>query len=185
MIGTNIRSIRHLFRVSDTSLKTILVKFKEDAWDICKVVKMPKDSAFGETLFVFNNYIKQSHWSYENIVGSKEFQKYVNTNDIIGFYGRVISVCSNEFHNIEQYFGEITLLPNSFEKDYEKFLKENSKMISNLSSKFGLSTRDNKTKRLYLYTDGSKNFFQWAVTAYFQNNISFGHLIASILEILQ
>jgi hypothetical protein len=92
----------------------------------------------------------------------------------------VISVCNNEFNAIGQYFGEIVLLPNSFDKDYEKFLKENSKMINNLGAKFGLSTRDIKSKMLYIYTEGSKNFFQWAATAYFQNGISMS-TIKSIL----
>ena len=168
MIGTSIRSVRHLFRVSDASLKSILVKFNENAWDICKVIKFPKESTFGESLFIFNNCCRQTPWSYDTVVSSKEFQKF---REEIGNYGRLMAASRDGLHTIDGYFHEITLLPNDFEKDYEKFLKENNKMVSNLMSKFGFSTRDVKVKRMYIYSDGSKNFFQWAVTAYYQNNI--------------
>lgn len=170
MIGISIRSVRHLFRVSDASFKTALIKFNEGAWDICKVVKLEKNSTFGEAIFIFNNYCRQSRWSYESIVSSKEFQK--SYKEYLNGYTRVISAHEDELPSISGYFQEITLLPNDFEKDYQKFLKENSKMVGNLMSKFGLSTNDIRIKRIYIYSDGSKNFFQWAVSAFCQNNIS-------------
>lgn len=172
MIGTSIRSVRHLFRVSDASLKTVLVKFKENAWDICKVVKFPQDSAFGETMFIFNNHFRQSHWTYDTVISSNDFKKRFKAEDVLHYACRVISVNSNEFDSVAGYFQEITLLPDSFESDYEKFLKDNNKMVNNLIGKFGISTRDTKTQRLYIYSDGSKNFFQWAVTSYYQNGTS-------------
>ena len=172
MIGTSIRSVRHLFRVSDASLKTVLIKFNENAWDICKVVKFPKDSGFGETMFIFNNYFRQSHWNYDTVITSNDFKKHFKAEDVLHHACRVISVNSNEFESVAGYFQEIILLPDSFESDYEKFLKDNNKMVNNLIDKFGLSTRDVKAKRLYIYSDGSKNFFQWAVTSYYQNGTS-------------
>ena len=178
MIGTNIRSVRHLYRVSDASLKTFLIKFKEDVYDICKVVKTPKESAFGENIFIFNNCIRQSHWSYDTISGSKEFHDLLRNE--LNYYGRVISISLKEIDGFNGYFREITMLPNTFDKDYDKFLRENTKMISNLNGKYGISTNDIKTKRIYIYTDGSKNFFQWAITAFFHCGISMS-TIKSIL----
>ena len=172
MIGTSIRSVRHLFRVSDASLKTVLVKFKENAWDICKVVKFPQGSSFGETMFIFNNHFRQSHWGYDSIIASNDFRKLFKTEDVTSYACRVISVNNGEFPSFSGMFQEITLLPDSFDSDYEKFLKDNNKMVTNLVSKFGVSTRDIKMKRLYIYSDGSKNFFQWAVTSYYQNGTS-------------
>lgn len=172
MIGTSIRSVRHLFRVSDASLKTVLVKFKENAWDICKVVKFPQDSVFGETMFIFNNHFRQSHWNYDTVISSNDFKKRFKAEDVLHYACRVISVNSNEFDSVAGYFQEITLLPDSFEEDYEKFLKDNNKMINGLIGKFGISTMDIKARRFYMYSDGSKNFFQWAVTSYYQNGTS-------------
>ena len=172
MIGTDIRSIRHLFRVSDTSLKTVLIKFKENAWDVCKVVKFPKDSEFGEILVIFNNFIRQSHWGYDTIISSNYFKKHFKADDVTCSTCRMMTLSYSELSSLANYFQEITLLPDSFDKDYEKFLKDNNKMVSNLINKFGINTRDSKIKRLYIYSDGSKNFFQWAVTSYYQNRTS-------------
>lgn len=180
MIGTSIRSVRHLFRVSDASLKTVLVKFKENAWDICKVVKFPQGSSFGETMFIFNNYFRQSHWGYDSVIVSNDFRKLFKAEDVTSHACRVISVNSSEFPSFSGMFQEITLLPDSFDSDYEKFLKDNNKMVTNLCSKYGIATRDTKMKRLYIYSDGSKNFFQWAVNSYYQNGTSMS-VIKSIL----
>ena len=122
MIGTSIRSVRHLFRVSDASLKTILVKFKDNAWDICKVVKFPKDSSFGETMLIFNNYYRQSHWNFDTILMSNDFRNNFKTEDVTNYACRVMSINSNELSSFGGYFQEITLLPDSFNKDYDKFV---------------------------------------------------------------
>lgn len=172
MIGTNIRSVRHLMRVSDASFKNLLIQFKENTWDYCKVIKTPKESSFGETLFIFNSLTKQSPWSFETVVFSKELQKAVKDENIIGRYCRVMAVQLNDVSKLDGFFHEIILLPNSFESDYEKFLKENNKMVTNLMSKYLMSTNDTKVKLMYIYSDGSKNFFQWVVTSYFQNRVS-------------
>ena len=180
MIGTSIRSVRHLFRVSDTSFKTILVKFRENAWDICKVMKMPKESPFGEFLVIFNNHVRQCSYGFDNIVNSKDFKACKGYDDVIHNYGRILGVSKNDVKAYDNFFQEITLLPDSFDADYDKFLKENSKMISNLMSTFGFATRDIRVKRLYIYTEGSKNFFQWAMTLYYKNGIQ----ISTIKSIL-
>ena len=172
MIGTSIRSIRHLYRVSDTSLKTILVRFKENAWDICKVVKFPENSSFGETLFIFNNYFRQGNWSFDTVIMSNDFKKHFKATDVSSCTCRVMSMRKEELPAFGGFFQEIILLPNSFEHDYEKFLNENNKLVSALKDKFGISTNDIKVKMLYMYSEGSKNFFQWAVTSYYHNGIS-------------
>jgi len=172
MIGTSIRSVRHLFRVSDASLKTVLVKFKDNAWDICKVVKFPNDSSFGETMFIFNNYFRQSHWNFDTILMSNDFKKHFKAEDVTNYACRVMSINIHELSSFGGYFQEITLLPKFFNEDYEKFLKDNNKMIMNLANKFGLSTNDIQLKRLYIYSDGSRNFFQWAVNSRYQNGTS-------------
>lgn len=171
MIGTSIRSVRHLYRVSDTSLRTILIKFKENAWDFCKVIKLPKESPFGENLFIFNNYIRQSHWGYDTVITSDAFKKYAKQEDVMGCC-RLLSISQSELKGGGQYFQEVIMLPNSFEKDYEKFTKENSKMITSFIDKFGISTRDTRVKMIYIYSEGSKNFFQWAINAYYQNGVA-------------
>jgi len=182
MIGTSIRSVRHLHRVvSDTSLKTALIKFgKEGAWDVCKVFKFPKNSQFNEALVVFNNFVRQSPWGMDTITSTNEFRKFGNPQGIYEHYARVIALQESEFPHYSHLFSEITLLPDTFDKDYENFFKENSKMVNNLMSTYGFNNRDIRAKRIYIYCDGSKNFFQWAINAYYKNGIA----LATIKSIL-
>ena len=52
----NIRGIRHLYRVADTSLRDALIYFREGVGSqFCKVIKVDPKSPFGERLFIFNN----------------------------------------------------------------------------------------------------------------------------------
>lgn len=173
MIGTNIRGIRHLWRVSDTSLRKILVRCNEHGYDICEVIKTEKDNPIGERMFIFNNYYNQNNYGYTSIVNSsKELKKQLKDVE----RPRIIEVEPirehDNFSHYDAFFSEIVLLPETFDKDYEAFLKENAKMIKTLTDKIGFSTKDTTTKRLYIYTDGSKNFFQWAVNLYYRYSIS-------------
>ena len=172
MIGLPIRSIRHLHRVCDTSLNTVLIKFKESSYEICKAIKMPKDSPFGDTLFVFNNVTRSGSWSFDTVVTSKELKKWASLDEITSNYCRMLSIGTNDLSSLDKIIGEIVLLPNSFDKDYEKFLKENSKMVNSLIMNYGLNTRDIRIKRFYMYCDGSKNFFQWAINLYYKCGVS-------------
>ena len=169
-----------MFRVSDTSLKTVLIKFRENTWDVCKVLKVDKDSPFGECMFIFNNVFKQSRWGYDTILNADCVKKHFSGEYAYRF-GRVMSISPNELNSFASIIYEITLLPDSFESDYEKFLKENAKMINSLKSSFDISVNDIRIKRMYIYSDGSKNFFQWAVNAYYKNGIS----LSTIKSILQ
>jgi hypothetical protein len=174
MIGTNIRGIRHLWRVADTSLQKILVRCNEHGYDICEVVKTEKDNPLmGERMFIFNSYYNQNNYGFTSITSySKELKKELKDIE----HSRILEVRPRHDHdNFTEYnvfFNEIYLLPKTFDKDYEAFLKENAKMIKTLSDKIGFNTKDVRIKRLYIYTDGSKNFFQWAVNLHYQHGVS-------------
>ena len=178
MIGTNIRSVRHLYRVSDTSLRMVLVNFRENRWEFCKVMKMPT-ATYGEVLLIFNNFFRHGPFGYESAITSNEFKKLHKQEDVLDF-SRLIVVSSLDDKSPAPYLGEIILLPESFEKDYEAFLKENAKLMNALSSNYGISPTDNRVKRLYVYADGSKNFLQWATTMAFKNRVDIS-LIKDIL----
>jgi len=171
MIGTNIRGIRHLFRVSDYSLRKILVRAGEHGFDICEVLKTNPNSQIGEKLFIFNNWFNSHNFGTSTLASlSKEI-----ANDLQSIsHPRLLEVskASTGFGDYASILTEITLLPESFDKDYQAFLKENAKMIRSLSDKYGLNPNDIQCKRLYIYTDGSKNFFQWAVDVYYKAHCS-------------
>lgn len=176
MIGTNIRGIRHLWRMSDCSLRKILVRCGEHGFDICEVVKTNLDSKIGERMYIFNPCYNQSYYSFSTLSGlSTEMYEILRS----ACHSRVFEVVKNNdgFSGHDSLFSEIILLPSSFDKDYESFLMENSKMVKSLTEKYGVNTNDIRVKRIYIYTDGSKNFFQWAMDLYFKAGCSMRTII--------
>lgn len=180
MIGIQLRGIRHLWRISDSSLRKILIKCGDHGFALCEVIKTPKDSMIGERMFVFNPYYNQCNYNLNSLSSTlKELRGQLSnvTNN------RTIEITKDNCHNFTAYdhfINDILLLPNTFDKDYAAFLKENTKMIANLQKKYCFSTDDTLIKRIYIYSEGSKNFFQWAVGLYF----SYGVTITTIRNIL-
>lgn len=180
MIGTNIRGLRHLWRVSDSSLKQVLLKCRDNGeYGICEVIKTPLNSRMGERLYIFNPWYNMTNYSHSTLHNELEkVDKQVALSLASASYPRIIEI--KDRNNHEEYFSEITLLPQSFDEDYESFLKENSKMIKSLTERYGVPSSDITYKRMYIYTEGSKNFFQWGINLYFKVNCS----MATIYNIL-
>lgn len=182
MIGTNIKSIRHLYRlVSDTSFNILLLRFSDGHYDFCKVIKMPKNSPFGENLFIFNRHSRQSHWSFDSVLTNTYFRQNYNVDEIYTKYSRLITINPSEFSQFKDYFTDMILLPSNFEDKYHSFLKENTKSLKPLTSRYGIIfEEDVRAKKIYLYTEDSKNFFLWAIKNSVENRISF-YTIKTIL----
>lgn len=182
MIGTNIRGIRHLWRVSGTSLRKILVKCNEHGNDICEVIKTDKDNPMmGERMFIFNNFYNQNNFGFTSIINSdKDLKKQLRDVE----HSRVFEICPrhehDDFREYNSLFNEIYLLPEDFDEKYDAFLKENAKMMKSLHEKYGISQNDIIAKLSYIYSDGSKNFFQWAVNLYCHHGVSM-RIIKNIL----
>ena len=174
MIGTNIRGIRHLWRVSGTSLRKILVRCNEHGYDICEVIKTSKDNTLiGERMFIFNSYYNSTNFGSTSLINSsKEIKQQLKDIE----HTRILEIRIRSDHDnlreYNQFFNEIYLLPEDFDEMYNAFFKENAKMMKSLRDKYGIEQNSVNTKRLYLYTDGSKNFFQWAANLYSHFSIS-------------
>lgn len=173
MIGTNIRGIRHLWRVSGTSLQKILVRNNEHQYDICEVIKTDKNNPIGEHMFIFNMWYNQNNYGFNGIFNSdKKLKEELKNIE----HSRILEINVNgehyDFHHYLPFFNDIYLLPQDFDEKYKAFLKENAKMIKSLSEKYCFGQNDVTTKRLYIYTNGSKNFFPWSVNLYHHFGIS-------------
>lgn len=179
MIGTNIRGIRHLWRVSDCSLRKVLVRCGEHGFDICEVIKTKPDSKIGERMYIFNSYYNQTNYCISTL-SSLSTEMHDMLSEVTHSRTLEVAKSCDGFRGYDGLFSEITLLPNSFDKDYASFLKENNKMVKNLTEKYCVNTNDIRVKRIYIYTDGSKYFFQWAMDLYFKAGCS----MRTILNIL-
>ena len=177
MIGTNIRSLRHLWRVCGTNATPLLVKFNEDNYDLCLALKTDKESRFGESLAIFNNYFSHSPFNVSTYLSEGQFNAYKND---ISQFTRVWTITNSSLpsENLFIKVREIILLPQTFLSDYQAFIKNNSKMFKSLHEKFSFSTDCDLIKNLYRISNGSKNFFSWAINAYYTDAASFNTIVA-------
>lgn len=169
-IGINVRSVRHLYRLSDTSFKTALIRFRENKWGMCKVLRAEGN----RMLYIFNQYIMWGDDSFSTVKSRLPKSQHGELSEICSRYNRLIS-----FENVAQmaavgaeYIRDIVLLPDSFTSDYNKFVTENAKMLSAIME-YDVRPDDVRLPMLYCMTDGSKNFFQWAARLMFKNCITF------------
>jgi hypothetical protein len=93
--------------------------------------------------------------------------KFVSQN-----YNRVVEFDRMTVRQDFPYIFDMTLLPDDFEEQYSKFVSANAKMLRNLRNKYGYDPDQAFSKRAFMYTDGSKNFYQWAISNHFQNGTS-------------
>lgn len=180
MIGTNVRGLRHLWRLSGPSLKEVLVNFRDYGPCFCHIFKTEKNSPSGELLVLFNSHYNLGNKSITNYANST----YLTDNEIhlvACTYSRVMEIRKeNTRTEVFPYIYDVVMLPDNFEEEYNKFLTTNAKMIRTLTNKFSYETMDAVSKRAFMYSDGSKNFYQWAISNYYQNGTS----MASIRSIM-
>ena len=185
MIGTRAKGFRHLIRVAKTS-KEVGFFFKHDFFHVSYGVALyvSKDECAnpymcngGDYLMIFNNctsnvkYNDQYHSGTE--IGTKIkmlIEKHPNL--------WVIPVDKKNFNDDSSIFQCKVLVPSDFDKRYEEFCEANKKQMQNAVK---YAPKDsNIFKYLYTISNGSKNFFFWAVNAYFKAQVSL-FLIEKIL----
>lgn len=164
MIGINVRGARHLWRLSSTTPRTIFLMHKGSPYDICKIFK---DKFNGrERAFIFGREFNNMR-SSSNELSNKTFDTLLKSSK----YRAIFELSKN---STEQFGGniDIYMMPLSFEEDYEKFTKENAKMMRGFFERFGVDGTSRELKALYAYTNGSKNFFSWGVNLLYREGVS-------------
>lgn len=175
MIGKNLKSIRHLFRLSDDSLTPIIFKMREGNETFGLSLKVKYNNR--DTLFIFNNDIHSSPIDPMHFLRTNNFGKYCNE---VSKYSYLIQVDSENMNGFNQNFMEIVLLPKSFSEDFSSFLSSNSKMIKSANEKYGFGQDNDILKLIYIFSNGSKNFFLWAINLLYSSGVSF-ETIKSVL----
>lgn len=169
MVGKDIRSIRQLARESGTSIRSAIISFGQYGTSYCKVIWFKDFKPFnGEGLCIFNNQYNNSMFRFSTIISAPEFDKY--REELSVYYSKVVCVDKNNYKASDLAFtiNSIRLLPESFEDDYYKFFNENQKVITPLIHRYGFSPNDAVIKRIFASTGDSKNFFTWAINAYYR-----------------
>lgn len=163
MIGTFVRGARHLWRLASSTPRTVIISENGAPYDIGTVAK---DKLKGEErVFLFCREFSTTS-SYSLFDGSDVFKDIINN----GNFGAICEIYKNSGKSLRG-INEILLLPETFNDDYEAFKKENPKIIRDLSNRYGLDINRMECKLLYCYTNGSKNFFQWAMNLYLREGV--------------
>lgn len=182
MIGTKVRGFRHFIRVAKT-LQEVVFFFKHDNFGVGGGValymdgskyKNPFMSSSGDYLILFNdcyhNVKSDVLYCFDAFNDNKELKDKMVT--LRNTYGSVwvVPVGRSHFKEDSSYFSELVVMPENFDKMYDDFCTANKKQMPN-ATRFS-SINCSLFKYFFAISSGSKNFFFWAVNAYFKNRTS-------------
>ena len=175
MIGTRIRGFRHLIRMAK-ALPEVKFFFKyetfhvgfADAVYVKSNGKNPYTHSTGDYVMIFNNLI-----SNVKFVGCPDANTNKMVRSIIEKYPNlfVVSVNNGNFQHDAQLFSQMVAVPDDFEQKYKEFCDANKKQMPN-ATRYVEDVNNIILKYLFSITNGSKNFFFWAVNAYFKQNVN-------------
>lgn len=160
MIGKNIRSLRHLYRLCEPYIpRTILMVI--DGRNVIKgiTVKVPNG------LCIFNGSFKQNETEFHHLLMADEELRKLYEKENLNQYRCMYLPGHSISSSCDVSTRNIILLPETFQADLDKFCADNAKLIERLSYKYGIYRSDILFHQLYVYTNGSKNFFEWGASA--------------------
>ena len=187
MIGTKIRGFRHLIRVMKT-LQEVTFFFKHSGLAVGGGIVLYVDgekyrnpfmSASGDYLLLFNDSF--DNCKHENLRYLEKTDIYDKINKLMEkhYHIWVVPVSKRNFREDSGYISDITIMPAEFEKMYDDFCNANKKQMPNATKYAGADCA--LFKYIYAISSGSKNFFFWAINAYFKNRVNI-YQIESILR---
>jgi len=177
MIGTKVKGFRHLIRMAKT-LSEVEFFFKHDIFHIgCGIAlyvsadksKNPYMPKNGDYVMIFNESVSNvrynSSYHSDDSIGKriKEIaEKYP--------YLWIITVDRKNFNDDYHMFSQMLAVPSDFEEKYSAFCEANKKQMPNATKYADINSA--ALRYFFAITNGSKNFFFWAVNAYFKQNVS-------------
>ena len=177
MIGTRIRSFNHLIRLAKVAGE-ITFFYKHNFFNICQGValyvsaedvKNPYMPSKSDYLLIFNDTssnVTFNHDAYNNTKLSAKFSEQIAKKP----YLWVLPVDKKKFSDESVLFADKIYVPDDFEKKYAEFCDANKKQMPNATRFCGINS--SILKYLFLISNGSKNFFFWAVNATYKQGIS-------------
>lgn len=175
MIGTKVRGFRHLIRMAKASPK-VKFFFKYEAFRVglaeAVYVKSngenPYTHSTDDYVMIFNNVM-----SNVKFVGcpDAETDKMVRSIREKNIHLWVVSVNKRDFQHDALVFSQMVAVPDDFEQKYKEFCDANKKQMPN-ATRYVEDANNPILKYLFSITNGSKNFFFWAVNLFFKQNVN-------------
>lgn len=157
MKGKEIRSFRQLARAVGDSVTKIFYTF-ENYGEIREGKCILAENGSNKTLHIFNNSFGEKT-SRTRLSSLSEDKSYLLNN-----YAYVLTINLSKESEYKGLLKSIIMLPQDFENEYSKFCEANKKYFQKFSNSI---QNDEICKYIYCITNGSKNFFNWAVDLFF------------------
>lgn len=172
MIGKQMRGIHHLVRNLDETPKHIFFICNGLSYKLGDAIKVKNPSDNNDCILIFNNVYDNDEMCFDKYIGDKIYPTIQNLRDKWQ-YVMVIGNCDN-IANCNAYgdlFQNICILPDDISEKYEKFCNENNKKIESIF-KYNEYINEETLKIFYLLSNGSKNYFFWAIKLYYDCNVT-------------
>lgn len=185
MIGTKIRGFRHLIKMAKT-LNEVGLFFKHDYFNIGHGValyvssedcKNPYMSSNSDYVMLFNDLTSNVKFNPSYHVGTKISDK-IQILSASYPYLWVLPVDKKNFGDDAHMFTHKICVPEDFEAKYKEFCESNKKQMPNATKYVEINSAI--LKYLFAISNGSKNFFFWAVNAMYKQGVSI-YLIERLL----
>lgn len=178
MIGTRIKGFRHLIRLAKTSSEVHFF-YKHNGTFIGRGVALyvnadeqrnPYMMSKGDYLMIFNDSSCNVRYDDSYHTNSEIGKKIIELRGKYSANTYVVPVDKRNFHEDYSIMSQMVAVPNDFESKYSEFCELNKKQMPN-ATKF-TDINSPVLKYIFALTNGSKNFFFWAVNAHYKSNMS-------------
>ena len=175
MIGTKVKGFRHLIKMAKT-LSEVQIFFKHDFFHVgCGVAlyvnaeeqKNQYMPPKGDYLIIFNDSSSNVRYNESFHPGNGIGKKIRELANIYHSFW-VVPVEKKNFNEDYSMFSQILAVPSDFNQKYSEFCNANKKQIPNATRFTDIDSAI--LKYFFAITNGSKNFFFWAVNAFFKQN---------------
>lgn len=161
MIGKYIRGFRHLYRNVENQKQVTILMCKCNTIVIGDAIIVNQSSSSHTRLLLFQNFY-----------GERSLPEIIDDNDIdrcqsLRYKYQYCQVIYDD-EILNQLGDEIILLPKDFNVQYEAFINNNKKILENIFSRL-CNQMDSIPKYIYALTEGSPNYFVWAINNIYKN----------------
>lgn len=173
MIGTKIRGFRHLSKMAET-LGDVKFFYKCNdgiAEGVAVFVpqttlKNPYGHSDSDYCLIFTRHYSSVPFNVEHYSGTEMYSKL---RDLVMRYRGVtiftMNKCQLMGKEVDRFVFGIVAQPKDFDKQYENFCQANKNNMNTVVGKLYDDTQNSMLRYCFAVTNGSKNFFFWAVNA--------------------
>lgn len=187
MIGTKVRGFRHLARVAKAS-NEIGFFFKHDFFRVGYGVALyvnseehrnPYMMSKADYIMIFNNQCSNVRFNPDYHKGTKYSERIEQLRmRLPSVWVLPIENGRSNYNEASHMFTHKIFVPVDFEKKYSEFCEANKKQIPNATKYADIDS--SIMKYFFAISNGSKNFFFWAVNSFYKQGASI-YLIEKIL----